>query len=236
MKKPNWVVLSGAGISAESGIPPFRGSQGLWESVKIDEVATPEAFKINPEKVHQFYNERRRVIAETKPNAGHIALAAAEKKWTIHTITQNIDDLHERAGSSRVLHLHGRIDEAKTTTEPIQIIKINYDLQASSCLANGQKLRPNVVWFGELVEAIPEAESIIQNADALLIVGTSLTVYPAAGLIHSLPSGRPMVIVDPEENLVFPATIHHIKKTAVDGIPEAIAYLESIFNEYNSSL
>ena len=227
--KPKLIVFTGAGMSAESGIPTFRGSDGLWEGHRVEDVATPEAFERQPDLVHQFYNERRRGIAQAQPNAGHLALVPAESDWDLQIITQNVDNLHERAGSSKVLHLHGRIDQARTMEARPSIIDIQGDLNSSSCLPDGRKLRPNIVWFGELVPAISEAQNLVQMADAMLVVGSSLQVYPAAGLLFELPNDRPLVLVDPGKAGLHRPGLHHLQMGASEGIPQALAHLKSLF-------
>ena len=218
-------------MSAESGIPTFRGSDGLWEGHRVEDVATPEAFERNPELVHAFYNERRRNIAQAQPNAGHLALVAAEADWDLQVITQNVDNLHERAGSKKVLHLHGRIDQARSIESPEVIVEVEGDLHIDSRLADGRRLRPHIVWFGEMVPAIGEAQGIVQEADALLVVGSSLQVYPAAGLLYDLPMGRPLVLVDPRKVGLNRVGLHHIQKGGSDGIPEGLAYLKAYFEQ-----
>lgn len=224
--KRKLVVFTGAGISAESGIPTFRGNDGLWEGHRVEDVATPEAFERNPDLVHQFYNERRRAIALAQPNAGHLALVEAELDWDVQVVTQNVDNLHERAGSKRILHLHGRIDQARSIEPPTVIVEVEGDLSAESCLADGRRLRPHIVWFGELVPAISEAQKMVQQADALLVVGSSLQVYPAAGLLYELQAGRPLVLVDPGKAGIARSGLHHIQKGGGLGIPEALEYLK----------
>jgi len=226
--KKKLVVFTGAGMSAESGIPTFRGSDGLWEGHRVEDVATPEAFERNPELVYEFYNERRRNIFQAEPNAGHLALVAAERDWDIEVITQNVDNLHERAGSKRVLHLHGRIDQARSMEGPELIVDIEGDLNMGSLLPDGRRLRPHIVWFGELVPAITEAQKIVRGAEAMLVVGSSLQVYPAAGLVYELPMGRPLVLVDPGKVGNVRVGFHHVQKGGSEGIPEGLEYLRGI--------
>lgn len=197
-------VLTGAGISAESGISTFRDSGGLWERYPIEEVATAEAWERNPEKVLRFYNERRRQLLQAKPNAAHYALAELEQKFDVQIITQNVDDLHERAGSSKVLHLHGELLKARSSTDPRLIYPWKKDIRMGDLCEKGSQLRPHIVWFGEEVPAMDEAAKRVQVAERLLIVGTSLMVYPAASLIHYLPPGMPVFLVDPNIESVPP--------------------------------
>jgi NAD-dependent deacetylase len=193
------VVLSGAGISAESGIPTFRGADGLWEGHDVTQVASPEGWRENPELVLDFYNQRRKAIRLAQPNKGHMILAEMQKDYDVQIITQNIDNLHERAGNRHVLHLHGRIDQARSTVDPSLIYTIEGDLLDMGDVCElGSQLRPDVVWFGEMVPAMQEAIELTSQADYFLVVGTSLLVYPAAGLIEYVGDETPKFIVDPE--------------------------------------
>ncbi len=192
------VVLTGAGISAESGISTFRDSGGLWEKYSIEEVATPQAWQRNQELVLDFYNHRRKQLYEVEPNAAHYALAELEKKFEVKIITQNVDDLHERAGSNNVLHLHGELKKAQSSLDPSLVYDIDgWELKKGDKCARGSQLRPHVVWFGEPVPMIEPAAEISSEADIYLVVGTSLNVYPAAGLIHYTKKGIPMYLIDP---------------------------------------
>lgn len=191
------VVLSGAGMSAESGISTFRDSGGLWEGHDVMEVASPEGFKKNPELVLNFYNLRRQNLLESKPNLGHKLLAELEKDFEIHIITQNVDDLHERAGSKNVLHLHGELFKVRSTYKPFKSKVWKKDLNLGDKCENGFQLRPDIVWFGEMVPAMDEAIEICKQADIFVIIGTSLVVYPAAGLVNYTPKGIPKFIIDP---------------------------------------
>tara|TARA_B100001769_G_C22088092_1_gene586707 strand:+ start:1076 stop:1771 length:696 start_codon:yes stop_codon:yes gene_type:complete len=194
------VVLSGAGISAESGVSTFRDSNGLWENHRVEDVATPKAWEINKELVLTFYNQRRRQLFEVEPNNGHRALVRLEEQFNVQIITQNIDDLHERAGSSNVLHLHGELKKVRSTIDPSLVYEMNeWELKMGDTCAKGGQLRPHIVWFGEEVPNIPSASELVRSADCLIIVGTSLNVYPAAGLIHELKSNSPIYLVDPNE-------------------------------------
>lgn len=192
------IVLSGAGISAESGLATFRDADGLWEQHSIDEVATPEAFARDPGKVLGFYNARRDQLRYAEPNAGHRALAALERHFRVTIITQNIDDLHERAGSSRVVHLHGELTKARSVADPERLYSIGYEPIVLGDLGDdGTQLRPHVVWFGEVVPLIDEAVTLMPEADRVLVVGTSLQVYPAAGLVDLVAPGVPVTVIDP---------------------------------------
>ena len=194
------VVLSGAGISAESGLKTFRDSDGLWENYSVYEVATPEAWMKNPALVMQFYNERRKQVLNAQPNAAHKALAELEKAYDVHIITQNIDDLHERAGSSKVLHLHGNITFSRSSSNPELLYPIDgWKLELGQKCKLGSQLRPHVVWFGEAVPAMEDAYRIASTADIFIVVGTSLNVYPAAGLVNFAPYTSAMYLIDPKE-------------------------------------
>lgn len=215
------VVLTGAGISAESGIATFRDSNGLWEQHKIEDVATPDGWRRNPQLVLDFYNQRRKQAATVFPNAAHSALAELEKQFEVHIITQNVDDLHERSGSTKVLHLHGKLREARSSVNP-QLI---YDIgEKEICLGDtcecGSQLRPNIVWFGEAVPAIEEAIPITESADIFIVIGTSLQVYPAAGLLNFAGEDIPKFLIDPNADAVsgiFNLTV--IKEKAGIGVP-----------------
>ena len=184
------VVLTGAGISAESGIRTFRDSGGLWEEHRIEDVATPEAWQRNQELVLEFYNQRRKQLYDCNPNAGHYALVKLEEKYDVQIITQNVDDLHERAGSTKVLHLHGELKKARSTTNPELIYDIKgWELKKGDKCERGSQLRPHIVWFGEEVPNIVTAAQISSKADIYIVIGTSLNVYPAAGLMsYALPA------------------------------------------------
>jgi len=194
----NLVVLSGAGMSQESGIKTFRDSDGLWEEYDVMEVATPQAWAKNPELVMRFYNERRKQLLNCQPNIGHFGLASLEKLFDVHIVTQNIDDLHERAGSTNVLHLHGELKKARSTVDEKLIYDIaGWELKFGDKCEKGSQLRPHIVWFGEAVPAIDEAMRIVQQADILVVIGTSMNVYPAAGLINYVKRGTPIFYIDP---------------------------------------
>jgi len=204
--KKNLVVLSGAGISAESGVKTFRDSGGLWENHKIEDVASPEGFERNPKLVLDFYNARRRQLIEVVPNEAHLILAELEAFFKVEIITQNVDDLHERAGSSKVLHLHGELKKARPITTEFPIIPWEKDLNIGDLNLDGVQLRPHIVWFGEAVNEMDNAIKIVENADILVVVGTSLQVYPAAGLIHYIKKDCELYLIDPnvESSLVPP--------------------------------
>jgi NAD-dependent deacetylase len=193
------VVLTGAGISAESGIPTFRDADGLWEGYDVMEVATPEGWRKNPSLVLEFYNQRRKRALEVEPNKGHLILAELENFFDVTVITQNVDNLHERAGSTKVIHLHGSLFESRSTNDERLIYPIpGWQLNMGDLCEKGHQLRPNIVWFGEMVPLIEVAAEISAKADVFLVVGTSLVVYPAAGLIHYVPFETPKFVVDPK--------------------------------------
>lgn len=198
MRKRKLVALTGAGMSAESGIPTFRGSDGLWEGHPIEEVATPQGWEADFRKVLEFYNFRRKAVVEAKPNAGHIQLASLQTHFDVEIITQNIDDLHERAGSDQVLHLHGEIRKAQSTSTPSHIQYIDgWELKEGDLCPFGSQLRPHVVWFGEPVPMMEPAIEQTLQADIFLVVGTSLQVYPAASLLNFVQPETPIYVIDP---------------------------------------
>jgi len=214
------VVLSGAGMSAESGIKTFRDSGGLWEEYKVEEVASIEAWHRDPDLVQRFYNERRRQLETAGPNAGHTGLAALEKDYDVHIITQNIDNLHERAGSTKVVHLHGLLTRARSSNNPGEVIDIGYrDIAYGEKAPDGSLLRPDIVWFGEAVPAMEEAAEIASMAEIFVVIGTSMNVYPAAGLIHYVPDTARIFVIDPKP---VPVWSHHkiefISKGAGEGV------------------
>jgi len=193
------VILTGAGMSAESGISTFRDNDGLWENHRIEEVATPEAWVRNPEMVLEFYNQRRKQLFEVEPNAGHRALVQLEKKFNVQIITQNVDDLHERAGSSKVLHLHGELKKVRSTVDPNLIYTLDHwEIKLGDKCEKGSQLRPHIVWFGEAVPMIDKATELVKTADIFMVIGTSMVVYPAAGLIHYVEQVIPKYYVDPK--------------------------------------
>ena len=196
--KKKLVVLSGAGISAESGIQTFRDSDGLWEGHDVMEVATPEGFRKNPGLVLDFYNKRRRQLLTVNPNEAHFILAELENHFDVHIITQNVDDLHERAGSTNVLHLHGELLKVRSTQNPDYILDWKTDLTLKNKDENGFSLRPHIVWFGEEVPALEDAVHLTAQADIFLVIGTSLQVYPAAGLVDFVPTNSKIYYIDPK--------------------------------------
>jgi NAD-dependent deacetylase len=196
MSKKHLVVLSGAGVSAESGLKTFRDSNGLWEEHRVENVATPEAFARDPQLVMRFYNLRRAQLKTAKPNVGHKLIAALEDDYKVTVITQNVDDLHERGGSTNVIHLHGELTKVRPVGGGPQV-QWDGDLKIGDLDENGEQLRPHIVWFGEAVPEIERAAEITQSADAVIIVGTSLQVYPAAGLVSFAPASAPVIYIDP---------------------------------------
>ena len=197
--KKKVIVLTGAGISAESGISTFRDSDGLWEQYRVEDVATYDAYLRNPELVLNFYNERRRQLFQVKPNEGHRQLVRLEEKYDVHIITQNIDNLHEQAGSTQVLHLHGELTKARSDRNDDLIIDSgDRDIHLGDKPPAGAQLRPHIVWFGEAVPNIEPAAELCEKADYFIVVGTSMNVYPAAGLIHYVPRSTPCYLVDPK--------------------------------------
>lgn len=216
------VILTGAGMSAESSIKTFRDSDGLWENYRIEDVCTPEALASNPEFVNKFYNERRKQLYEAQPNPGHKGLAELEQYFDVQIITQNIDDLHERAGSHHVLHLHGELKKVRSSRNPDAIYDLDgWELKPGSRCEDGSLLRPHVVFFGESVPNIQPATEIVKQADIFVIIGTSLVVYPAASLLHYAPDNIPVFVIDP--NIPAEARrrgFHLIEKGASAGVEE----------------
>jgi NAD-dependent deacetylase len=220
-------VLTGAGVSAESGIRTFRDSNGLWEEHRIEDVATPEAWVRNPELVLRFYNERFARMQEARPNEAHLALARLEAGFHVDVVTQNVDDLHERGGSTRVLHLHGTLRMCRSTGSGEEVYPMPATgLRLGDLCTAGFQLRPHIVWFGEAVPAIYEAERIVAEAHMLLVIGTSLQVYPAAGLIYATQPGTPIYVVDPGSyHGGLPANVHHMQGTAAAEVPRLVEKL-----------
>lgn len=226
--KQKLVVLTGAGISAESGLKTFRDSDGLWEGYNIEDVATPRAFKKNPQLVLDFYNMRRKNVMEAQPNAAHHGLAELEQFYDVHIITQNIDDLHERAGSTKVMHLHGEILKMRSVQNEHLIYPITGDFNLGDTAEDGAQLRPHIVWFEEAVPMINEAIPVMRGADVFVLVGTSLVVYPAAGLVDFVGDDVPKYILDRK----IPPVHHYsnvitIEKPATKGIRELMEVLIS---------
>lgn len=201
--KKKIIVLTGAGISAESGLKTFRDSDGLWENHRLEEVATHDAWVANPTLVLDFYNQRRAQLFDVVPNAGHLALVALEKHFDVHIITQNVDDLHERAGSTNILHLHGQLRQVRSTRFKHLVYDWNKDLITGDLCEKGHQLRPHIVWFGEEVPMLETAAALASQADIFLIVGTSLQVYPAASLMRFAPPETPCYYVDPRPQLNY---------------------------------
>jgi len=219
--KPKLVVFTGAGISAESGIKTFRDSDGLWEEYNIIEVATPQAWNKNPALVLDFYNKRRKQVLEAQPNKAHAALVTLEKKYDVYIITQNIDDLHERAGSKKVLHLHGEIMKSRSTTDSSLIYTIKgTEINMGDKCEKGSQLRPHIVWFGEQVPEMENAYIIAEKAEIFMVIGSSLVVYPAAGLIDYTPRNIPKYLIDPSDvNVNGIQNLTIIKEKAGIGLP-----------------
>lgn len=220
MGKKRIVVLSGAGISAESGLGTFRDSGGLWEKYRIEDVATPEAWQKDPKLVTEFYNMRRKQAYEAEPNKAHLILAELEKSYDVKIITQNIDNLHERAGSTNVLHLHGEINKVKSSgpnSEREYFEQLDWEVKMGDLCPEGYQLRPHVVWFGEAVPMLEEAAKIAQTADIFVVVGTSLNVYPAANLIYEIPNDCKAFVIDPSD-VPTSSNFKHIKANATEGV------------------
>ena len=225
MSRKKLVVLSGAGVSAESGLKTFRDSDGLWEGYHIEDVATPRAWKKDPQLVLDFYNYRRRNVLDAQPNAAHYGLAALEKDFDVTIITQNIDDLHERAGSTKVLHLHGEIFKMRSERDIELVYEIRGDIKIGDKAEDGGQLRPHIVWFEEPVPKIEEAIPVVNNADIFVVVGTSLVVYPAAGLVHYAKSDIPKYIIDKRIPYTPELTITAIEKPATEGVVQLMELL-----------
>ncbi len=226
------VVLTGAGISAESGLKTFRDSDGLWEGYNIEDVATPQAWQRNPQLVQDFYNMRRKDVLAAQPNAAHFALAKLEERFNVIIITQNIDDLHERAGSTNVVHLHGIITRSQSSINPeLTYLIEGWELKMNEVCELGSPLRAHVVWFGEDVPMIEEAANICADAELFILTGTSLAVYPAAGLVHYVRPGVKKYIVDPNIPAVRRLTnVVEIQAKATIGIPDLVE--ELMLNKY----
>ncbi|NOU17065.1 MAG: NAD-dependent deacylase [Bacteroidales bacterium] len=224
MNRIKLVVLTGAGISAESGIRTFRDMGGLWEEYDIMEVASYDGWVQNPDLVLNFYNDRRKQLKNAMPNRGHIALAEAEKYFDVHIITQNVDNLHERAGSTKILHLHGELTKVESTLDSSIVHDIGYtDLKLGDKCEKGSQLRPHIVWFGEPVPAMVDAMQITRQAEIFAIVGTSLNVYPAAGLLGYVSKNTPVYLIDPNDVTVQSRqTIHYIKENASVGVEKML--------------
>lgn len=226
MKQNLIVVLTGAGISAESGIKTFRDADGLWENHDIMKVASPEGWLNNKNLVLKFYNDRRRQLFEVMPNAGHIALTELEKNFDVHIITQNIDDLHERAGSKNIIHLHGELRKSRSTLDDTLIYDCLQDINFGDKCAKGSQLRPHIVWFGENVPLIYDAIELISKADIVIVIGSSMQVYPAAGLVDAAPKNIPVYYIDPKPQLNHELKsrkkLRVISKPATIGVREVV--------------
>ena len=219
------VVLSGAGISAESGVKTFRDSNGLWENHRIEDVASPEGFQRNPQMVLDFYNARRKQLQEVEPNEAHLLLAKLEEYFEVHIITQNVDDLHERGGSSRIIHLHGELKKARPIDSESETIVWEKDLNLGDLNSKGVQLRPHIVWFDEMVPEMDQAVKIAETADIFLVIGTSMQVYPAASLIQFIPDHCEVFVIDPNLDQNFVAADHFLKTSATDGMRKLIEIL-----------
>ncbi|MDT0644736.1 NAD-dependent deacylase [Zunongwangia sp. F363] len=219
------VVLTGAGISAESGIKTFRDADGLWEGHDVMEVASPVGWQKNQELVLDFYNKRRKQLLEVQPNEAHFALVELEQKFDVEIITQNIDDLHERAGSTKVSHLHGKLLKARSTFDEDLVMDWKKDIRPGDFCEHNHQLRPHVVWFGEAVPMFEKAAEITAQADILIIIGTSMQVYPAASLVSFAPEGIPVYFIDPRPNIQETGNLEIIAEKAVKGVPLLVADL-----------
>ncbi len=222
------VVFTGAGVSADSGIATFRDSDGLWAQYRIEDVCTPEALKRNRALVIEFYNKRRRELFERKPNAGHYAIAELEKHFDVEVITQNVDNLHEQAGSRHVLHLHGELTKLRSSHNPELIVPIEgWEQPLDATAPDGSLLRPHIVFFGEAVPMIEPATALVGKADLLIVVGTSLAVYPAASLVHYARPEVPIILVDPgtPDTRLIRNPLTHIKARSAEGLPRLVEEL-----------
>lgn len=219
------VVLTGAGVSAESGIKTFRDADGLWEGHDVMDVATPMGWEKNQELVLDFYNQRRRQLKEVHPNAAHFALKALEEKYEVHIITQNVDDLHERAGSQHVIHLHGELKKARSTFDDDLVLDWEGDIKPGDFCEHNRQLRPHVVWFGEAVPMMEKAMEITAKADILIIIGTSMQVYPAAGLIDFISEDTPVYFIDPKPSVQESRQLKVYAEKASEGVPKLVKEL-----------
>lgn len=218
------VVFTGAGMSADSGISTFRDSGGLWAKYRIEDVATPQAFEKNPQLVLDFYNARFAELSQVEPNAAHLALARLEERYEVEIVTQNVDNLHERAGSTKVLHLHGELTKCRSSMNEAEILPMPQSgLKLGDLCSSGHQLRPHIVWFGELVPAMDAAIEVVRSADVLLVVGTSLQVYPAAGLIYEVRPGVKVIVADPGEMPEgLGPHVMHIQEKAATSVPQLV--------------
>ncbi|MFZ5428854.1 MAG: SIR2 family NAD-dependent protein deacylase [Bacteroidota bacterium] len=224
--KKKLVVLTGAGMSQESGLRTFRDTGGTWEHYRVEDVATPEAWRADPELVLRFYNERRKDLMKALPNSGHTGLAQLEKYFDVYIITQNVDNLHEQAGSSQVLHLHGELMKVRSTRDPELIYELDHwELNLGDRCELGSQLRPHIVWFGEAVPNFYLAIPIVEEADILVVIGTSMVVYPAAGLVDYARPGTPVYVIDPGEPALGSRKVTLIPKKASEGVQQLIEIL-----------
>lgn len=225
------VVFTGAGVSAESGLATFRDADGLWANYRIEEVCTPEALRYNRATVVEFYNKRRLEMLRAEPNAGHRAIAALEADFDVEVITQNVDNLHERAGSSRVTHLHGELVKLRSSVDPEQIVALDgWEQRLDATAPDGSLLRPHIVFFGEAVPMFDQAARLVAEADLLVVVGTSLAVYPAASLVHYARPEVPIYLVDPgnPDTRMIRNALTHIKARSAEGMPELALKLQNV--------
>ena len=228
MKKKKIVVLTGAGISAESGVKTFRDADGLWEGHDVEQVATPYGFQKNPELVLNFYNGLRKQLKSVQPNAAHLLLAELQKDYEVVVITQNVDDLHERAGSKNIIHLHGELLKMRSADDPNEIYDCTGDIKVGDLTPTGAQLRPHIVWFGEDVPMIVKAAEEVETADIVVIVGTSLQVYPAAGLMNCAKKDTPIYYIDPRPSISSKDKITVIKDVASTGVAKAIELIKDL--------
>lgn len=230
MEKNKIVFFTGAGISKESGISTFRDSDGLWENVKVSEIATKKAWQVNRSRMLDFYNDRRKALKDVHPNPAHKFLADLEEKYNVVVVTQNVDDLHERAGSTNVVHVHGELMKMRSSLDPKLVYDCNEDIEEGQKCEKGSQLRPNVVWFGEDVPLMEEAFQHASEADIFVIIGTSMQVYPAAQIINHIPHTSPIFYIDPSTDGIedWAGPIEHIVDTAVSGVEKLKIYLEAL--------
>lgn len=223
------VVLTGAGMSQESGLKTFRDMDGLWENYKVEDVASIDGWYRNPGLVQDFYNQRRKQLLDAKPNAGHNGIAELEKWFDVDVITQNVDDLHERAGSTKVLHLHGELRKVRSTADPDLIYTLEgWELKMGDRCERGSQLRPHIVWFGEAVPAMYEALPLVEEADIVVVIGSSLQVYPAANLVNYTKPGVPIFVIDPVRPQVYFKNVTFIEEKASKGVEILIRELEKL--------
>lgn len=229
--KKKLVILTGAGMSAESGIATFRDSGGLWDKYPVEQVATPEGFEENPQLVLEFYGKRRDEVLHCKPNAGHVGLAELESDYDVRIITQNVDNLHERAGSTHVMHLHGELTKVRSTGDESLVYELDSSkpyIKIGDVCEKGYQLRPHIVWFGEAVPLITDAAKLCEQADIFVIIGTSMNVYPAAGLLAYVDASVPVFLIDPNDVKVYRSDVTHIQKGASEGVAELKQLLRTL--------